>query len=258
MTRSVLNTSTIIDPFGPVPLEEELAACHDAGYTEVELRGPRVAGRADLPALLDAHELTALSVNAVELGRGDEAVEQAAQYAEVAAACSIPYVLCVPGPQRDGLEPALEKVATIVADAGATLAFEFMGFTWSAVRTLREACSVARAVGDLPVVLDYFHWLAGPNRSEDLEQLRSGELVIAHVNDAPDGEVASMADADRVLPGQGAQPVGRLTRDILATGYDGPMSVELFDPRLWDLGPATAARLAHASMAGFGAGLAPH
>lgn len=256
MTRWVLNTSTVVDPEGAVPLEDEFAGCQEAGFSEVEVRGPRVAGRHDVAALLRGHGLRAVSVNAIELGKGSEALRQAEQYAAVAQACSIPYVLCVPGPERHGLEAAVEKAATIVADAGATLAFEFMGFPWSAVRTLSEACAVTRSVGGLPVVLDYFHWFAGPNRTEDLGALRPGELAVVHVNDAPPGEVASMADADRVLPGAGAQPVVRLTHDIMATGYDGPFSVELFDPRLWDVGPRAAARMTREAVHGLEAELA--
>lgn len=244
-TRWAMNTATL----GGRCLEEALDACARAGFTEVELRGPELIGRLDIEELLVAHGINAISISAVELsGTRAEAVDQAKRYAELAASASIPYVLCVPGRARDGLEHALAEIAVICQDQGVTPAFEFMGFPWCSVRTLRESLDIARDVGGLPVVLDYFHWFAGPNEYADLARLRPGELAVTHINDAPAGDISRLRDADRVLPGYGGQPVVELTRRIADTGYAGPYSVELFNPHLWELGARTAANLSRASL----------
>lgn len=239
----VLNTSTIIDPAGDVPLEDELAAAAAAGWTHVELRGPRIVNRPDLPEMLDLNGLTAFSINAVELARGEDAFVQAEEFAAAAALIGAPYVLCVSGLVREGTEEQVRAVKEIVAGHGVRTAFEFIGFERFAVRDLPSALEVARAAG-VEVVIDFHHWFGGGNRLEDLLTLRPGELAVVHVNDLPAGDVSTFTDADRQLPGEGARPITKVFAAIAATGYDGPVSVETFHPEHWARGPHVAAALA--------------
>lgn len=218
-----LNGSTL----GDCPLDEELAAAAAAGFELVELRAPKVeaaAGRA--PALLHAHGLRAWSVNSLE-GAGERDLGEAARRQGAwAAACGAPYVVCVPGGRREGLEEALMRLAEICRAEGAALAFEFMGFAWSAVRTLRDALEVHPG----PVVVDTFHWALGDGDLATLRALDPDRLAVVHVNDARSRDLTGLGDADRVLPGRGILDLDGFYGALEEIGFGGVYSVELFAP----------------------------
>lgn len=238
-----LNTSTIVDPDGDVPLEDELAGAAAAGWTHVELRGPRIVGRDDLPDLMTRHGLSALSINAVELARGADALVQAEQFARAGALVEAPYLLAVSGTVLDGMADQVREVKRIGASHGLRTAFEFLGFERFAVRNLLGAIEIARAA-EVQVVIDFHHWFSGGCSLDDLGRLRDDELAIVHLNDLPAGDPPSFDDADRQLPGEGGSPISEVLAAIEDTGYTGPTSVETFNPAHWELGPRRAAELA--------------
>lgn len=244
MIRVALNGSTL----GPCPLDEELAAAAAAGFALVELRAPKLAGVADLGERLRRHGLAAWSINSLERVGEAGLLDEARRLAAAAAAVACPYVVAVPGRTRAGLEDAVGELGAACRAEGAELAFEFLGFSWSAARTLGEAVAVADAAGGLPVVIDAFHWASGGSDLEDLRRLDPARLAVVHVNDAPTREVERLGDADRVLPGAGVLPLTGLYQALNEIGYDGVLSVELFNPELWARGPAEAAALSYAAV----------
>lgn len=235
-----LNGSTL----GPCSLNEELSAAAGAGFRLVELWAPRLEGVTDLRQRLASRGLRALSVNSLE-GAGERDLREPARWQAGMAAAGAPYVVCVPGRRRDGLEEAVASLAEVCRQEGAELAFEFMGFAWSAVRTL----SGALAVHPGPVVIDTFHWSLGGSSLDDLRACDPARIALVHVNDAPPGDLAALTDEDRVLPGEGGLPLDGFYRALLGTGYDGVLSLELF-------GPVPAAR-AHAAMVRLARSLVP-
>ena len=236
-----LNGSTL----GPCSHNEELDAADAAGFRLVELRAPKLEGVTDLGRRLTSRGLRALSVNSLE-GAGERDLrEPARRQAAWAAAGGAPYVVCVPGRRRDGLEEAVASLAETSRQEGAELTFEFMGFAWSAVRTR----SGALAVHPGPVLIDTFHWSLGGSSLEDLRACDPARIALVHVNDAPSEDLAGLTDEDRVLPGEGVLRLDGFYRALLGTGYDGVLSLELFSP-------VPAAR-AHAAMARLARSLVP-
>ena len=238
--RAALNGSTL----GPCSLGEELEAASRAGFKLVELRAPKLEGIRNLAGLLDAHGLEAWTINSLEGAGEHDLREEARTLAAAAAGCGCPYVVCVPGRERGGLEDALGELASICRAEGAELAFEFMGFPWAAVRSLGEALSVYAG----PLVVDTFHWVLGDRNLHELRALDPARLAAVHVNDAPSPDLSSLSDADRVLPGEGVLQLKEFYEAIASTGYDGVYSVELFNPKLWRRGPLSAARRAHEAL----------
>ena len=238
--RIALNGSTL----GPCSLLDELSAASRAGFKVVELRAPKLGEVRNLRSLLEAHHLEAWSINSLE-GAGERNLkEEARRQAAWAAGCACPYVVCVPGQRREGLEDAVAELAAICRAEGATLAFEFMGFSWSAVRSVREAL----AVYDGPIVIDTFHWALGDRNLDELSALPAERLAVVHVNDAPSRDLVALGDSDRVLPGEGVLELGEFYRVLGEIGFDGVYSAELFNPRLWGDGALPAARLAYRAM----------
>ena len=190
----------------------------------VELRAPKLEGVKDLGRRLESNGLRAWSINSLE-GAGERDLrEQARVQAWQGAECGAPYVVCVPGRRREGLEEAVAALAEICHQEGAALAFEYMGFEWSAVRTLAEALAVHPG----HVVVDTFHWMLGDGSLVALRACDPARIAVVHVSDAPTTDLARLGDADRVLPGEGVLQLDGFYRTLGEMGYDGVLSVELF------------------------------
>jgi 2-keto-myo-inositol isomerase len=234
--RIACNGSTL----GGIPLEAELEAAARAGFELVELRASKLATAVDPARVLESNGLRAWSVNSLERAGERDLREEARRQASWAAACGAPYVVCVPGGVRDGIEDALAVLAEICGREGAQLAFEFMGFDWSAIRTLADALRVHPG----PVVIDTFHWALGDGDLDALARCDPARIAVVHVNDAPSGDLAALGDADRVLPGEGALDLEAFYATLGHIGYDGVYSVELFTPVSAERAFAAMTRLA--------------
>lgn len=135
-------------------------------------------------------------------------------------------MICVPGRRREGLEDAVASLAEACRQEGAALAFEFMGFAWSGVRTLADALAVHPG----PVVIDTFHWALGDGSLTNLRTCDPARIAVVHVNDAPSEDLTVLGDRDRVLPGEGVLRLNHFYQALGEIGYDGVLSVELFRP----------------------------
>ena len=85
------------------------------------------------------------------------------------------------------------------------------------------------------LVLDSCHWHA--SGSPSLESFPVERLAMVHLNDAPSKPPREIEDADRVLPGDGVIRLIELIAALRARGYEGPWSLETFNPTLWNRDP---------------------
>jgi 2-keto-myo-inositol isomerase len=103
------------------------------------------------------------------------------------------------------------------------------------------------------VLVDTFHLYAGTSKLEDLDKLASSpeQLFFVHLNDVPVEPPRDLwVDPDRVLPGEGCLPLADIFARIRRTGYDGYVSLELFNVAFaarWSSDPEGATRAAYAS-----------
>lgn len=96
---------------------------------------------------------------------------------------------------------------------------------------------------DACVLLDVYHLYKGGNEFESLRLLNGQQLGLLHVNDYPaEPSRESITDADRVYPGDGVAPLKRVLRLLKDIGYQGMLSLELFNPAYWEGGPAETLR----------------
>ena len=119
---------------------------------------------------------------------------------------------------------------------------------WGIARTLGktgEALLVAAECGrpGVQLLADVFHMYKGSGHHHGFEHFGAGRLGLVHVNDYPvEPERADITDADRVYPGDGMAPWPQIFTSLRAIGFDGMLSLELFNESYWRRGPEVIAR----------------
>ena len=102
----------------------------------------------------------------------------------------------------------------------------FMASLPTALRLHREA-----AHPNFGILFDCYHFWSGPSKMEDMDMIRPGEIIHAHLNDTPDLPRELLDLQSRVAPGDGVAPLAKILRKLVDQGYSGPISVELFLPK---------------------------
>lgn len=113
----------------------------------------------------------------------------------------------------------------------------FMASLPTALRLHREA-----AHPHFGIIFDCYHFWSGPSRMEDMESIRPGEILHAHLNDTPDMPRELLDLQSRVAPGEGVAPLAAIVRKLVDRGYRGPISVELFLAKYQQADPYTLAK----------------
>jgi 2-keto-myo-inositol isomerase len=113
----------------------------------------------------------------------------------------------------------------------------FMASLPTALRIHREA-----AHPNFGILFDCYHFWSGPNKFEDMDLIRPGEIIHAHLNDTPDLPRELLDLQSRVIPGDGVAPLPKILQKLASRGYAGPISVELFLPKFQQADPFELAK----------------
>jgi len=120
-------------------------------------------------------------------------------------------------------------------EIGVTPQVEVWGFS-KALSRLGEAVFVAVESGhpDACVLPDIYHIYKGGSDFAGLKLLSGRGVQIFHVNDYPAMlDRAVIKDADRVYPGDGVAPLKEIFGALRDGGFNGYLSLELFNPEYW-------------------------
>jgi len=122
---------------------------------------------------------------------------------------------------------------------------EVWGFSKSLTR-LGEAVLVAVESGHPKacVLADVYHLYKGGSPLAGLKLLTRTAVNHFHLNDYPGLPQATITDADRVYPGDGIAPLTDLFKLLHEMGYEGSLSVELFNKEYWKQDALTVAKTA--------------
>jgi 2-keto-myo-inositol isomerase len=249
-------------------LATDIRIAGQAGYEVVELRDDKLdrflvqGSLDDVRRMLGEAGVTAWTINAisrvgVDGAAGTErAVARCRQLSRYAQAIECPWVLVVPGPTEGRTDAqvmsdtvaTLGKMADAAAEFGISVAFEFMGFPWAAVRDVAGAWAVVQETNrpNLGIIVDTAHFYAGGSTLESIKQVNPKQLVVLHINDVEDVPKPDITDGHRLYPGEGVLPLQDILRAVRATGWDGVLSVELFREEYWRQDPLAVAREAKA------------
>ncbi|MET7290545.1 TIM barrel protein [Streptomyces griseoloalbus] len=126
----------------------------------------------------------------------------------------------------------LSELADLATDLGIRVAYEALA--WGRhVSTYDHAWRIVEAAGHpaLGTCLDSFHILSRGCDPEGIEDIPGEKIFFLQLADAPlpAMDVLQWSRHHRCFPGQGGFDVAGLVRHVLRTGYDGPLSLEVFN-----------------------------
>ncbi len=113
----------------------------------------------------------------------------------------------------------------------------FLASLPTALRLHRQA-----AHPNFGIVFDCYHFWSGPSRLEDMDAIRPGEILHAHLNDTPEMPRELLDLQSRVAPGDGVAPLSKILRKLVDRGYTGAITVELFWPQFQQADPFALAK----------------
>ena len=261
-----LNTSTISG--AKLPLERELEIAAAAGYAGVEPWieeiEAHVAGGGSLRDLRRKIDDLGLRVaGAVGFAKWiiDDPAERAAGLEQmkrdmdlVAALggrhiASPPIGAHEPGharPELDAIADRYRAILELGQQTGVTPVLELWGFSKTLSR-LSELLYVAAATAHpgTRLLLDSYHLYKGGSDIAAIGLLNGAVLPVFHINDYPERPGRNeIDDSYRVYPGEGVAPLAKLFRTLRAIGFNGFLSVELFNREYWKQPADQVARMA--------------
>jgi 4-hydroxyphenylpyruvate dioxygenase len=139
----------------------------------------------------------------------------------------------------------LHALGDLAADEGVTIAFEALAWGRHLDRVGQAGDAVRRA--DHPAVtlaVDTFHILSRGDDGSALAGIPGDRIGFLQVADAPlmDMDVLEWSRHFRCFPGEGTLDVAGVVAATLATGYAGPLSLEVFSDVVREADPRTTAR----------------
>jgi sugar phosphate isomerase/epimerase len=261
--RYGLNTSTICNEFQR-PIVEMLEIASKAGYQDVEpwIRDidRYVSDGGSLGELHKRIEDLGLGIPSAiafaewavdENERREKGLEEAKRSMEIVQRIGGRQIAAPPAgitdrPETDyrKLGERYAKLIEVGRSIGVTPMVEVWGFS-KTIGRLSEAVAVAIESGQAEacVLADAYHMYKGGSNPEGLRQVAGRTMFAFHMNDYPaDPPRDRITDADRVLPGDGVAPLGRILGFLAAGGFRGTLSLELFNRERWNKDPLAVAR----------------
>ena len=171
------------------------------------------------------------------------------------ARCERPGVLLVENRATDSttttwLRSSCTRWPAAPSSAGLRLAYEAV--PWGRVRTHEDAWRIVQRVDHpaLGLCLDSFHVLSIGNDPAVIAQMAGDKVFHVQLADAPrlNMDVREWSLHHRMFPGQGSLDVAGFLRQVLASGYAGPMALEVFNDVYQQEDPRHAATDAMRSM----------
>lgn len=127
------------------------------------------------------------------------------------------------------------EVASLGKQMGVKPQLELWGFSEN-LHLFGETLLVAAESGhpDAVILPDVYHLFRGGSPFEALEMINGSKIEMFHINDYPaDKERASVTDAMRVMPGDGAAPMDMILQKLNAKGREIVLSLEIFNEDYW-------------------------
>jgi 2-keto-myo-inositol isomerase len=248
-----LNTSTI----RPTPLLEKIAIAGKAGYEAIEPWNDEITAYlrqggsiAELKRALGDAGVKVVSMIALHswaTTEGDEhrrVLDDCRRRMTQAAELGSPYIVASPPQEVVDVNRASDRFGELLElgeQTGVVPSMEFLGFV-DGVKNVATAWAIAagsgKPRGKATIVADVFHMMRGGGSVDDLLTVNGDRLANFHINDLPAvPDPLTQRDEDRVMVGEGIADLPRVIANLRSIGYRGPLSLELFNRKLWEQDP---------------------
>lgn len=231
-------------------LEEKLRAAAEAGYAGVEIfdtdfvASPLSAAK--VRALLDELGLACLLYQPLRDFEGMPEPHRTRAFARARQKFDVMRILgcdrlllCsntspLSSPDRDRIVADFRALGDLAAEYGITVGYEALAWGLH-VDDHRDVWSIVQAVDhpNIGILLDSFHSLARNIPSDSIRAIDPAKLVFVQLADAPRLDMGHLywSRHFRNLPGQGNLDLTGYVAEILRLGYQGPLSLEIFNDR---------------------------
>src|SRR4051795_1120592 len=144
----------------------------------------------------------------------------------------------------DGIAEQLHQLAARAAERGLRICYEALA--WARfVNTYERSWEIVRRAGHpaLGLCVDSFHILSRGSDPAGIADIPGEKLFFLQLADAPfmDMDVLQWSRHYRLFPGQGTFDLPAFLGYVLAAGYDGPLSLEVFNDVFRQADPERAA-----------------
>lgn len=248
-------------------LEEKLKAAADAGFDSVEIFENDLIGSALRPA--EVRALMAglgLSCSLYQPFRDFEgmpgdmrrrAMDRAERKFDLMEQLGTDRILvcsnCSPHSlgDRQRIVDDFRELGERAARRGILVGYEALA--WGRhVNDHRDVWSIVKEVDHpaIGIILDSFHSLSRRIPSDSIREIAGDKIVYVQLADAPllDMDLLYWSRHFRNLPGQGGLDLPGYVAEILRTGYDGPLSLEIFNDRFRSTSSRLVAQDGHRSL----------
>ena len=237
-------------------LVQFLKISSEVGFKEVELRFPKVEeyltdySYKDLKALLRRYGIHVATLNSLEYFSlvPDENFEFMLKKAEKMMVfcqlmeCGMLVLVPSKNPHNFSLPEIKKKTVQrlqVMADLGkrygVSITFEPIGHRVFSIRKALDGLDIVKEVKNhhIALIIDTFNFYVGENVLDDLREVPLDRIAFVHFHDAEDVPLDRITDEHRVFPGEGVIDLEGFYKILSDKGYQGALSVELIDPKLW-------------------------
>ena len=246
-----LNTSTI----RPRPLLEKIRLAAKHGFQAIELWindiDEHVAAGGSVADVRKAAQDAGLALpSAIAMkGWGDAAeagypaaMRECERRMRIAAELGAATIVATPPLEPADLSIVSRRYRDLLAAGraiGVRPTMEYLGFCRS-VHTIAHALAIVDEARDAAaaLVLDSFHTFRGGSAADEFFRVPVERIAHFHLDDAPSTPPREkQMDPDRVMPGDGVLNLRGEIEHLRKIGYKGAISLELFNPALWEKDP---------------------
>ncbi|MCP2635509.1 TIM barrel protein [Microbacterium sp. HD4P20] len=248
-------------------LDQKLVAAHEAGFHGVEVFEPDLVASPDSPERIRARAADlGLSLDLYQPfrdfeGVGPDLLEQnlrraGAKFALMNRLGIETMLLCSNvATARSGDEQLaaaqLRDLGDLAERFGVRVAYEALA--WGRfVDGYEQAARIVRLAdhASIGLCLDSFHILSKGHSPEAIETIPADKIFFVQVADAPllSMDVLSWSRHHRLFPGEGGFDLGAFMGHLVRTGYDGPVSLEIFNDTFRQADPRATAVEARRSL----------
>jgi sugar phosphate isomerase/epimerase len=177
-------------------------------------------------------------------------LDEAKRRLELARRLGSPYLVCSPPREACDTQQLTRRYRDLLEigrQVGCKPTYEYISF-FRSTASLQQAWQIVQAADDpdATIILDAFHTWNTNSPQELMLEIPASRISHYHIDDAhPQIPATQQRDPDRTMLGEGPIDLKRELQILREIGYEGTISLELFNPSLWEQDPAEVLKMGY-------------